>query len=240
MNIGVSKVINNYSNKNKIISFSLLLVATLLIFLIAEAIRELLHSYDLHSMFVSFCAGFILFIPLVSLVLHPLYFSQQENTPALELSSFMVNLGLVMVVQMVCFLIWMTDAVAVYSIYVDQTSFLAKAFNINAQNRGDLSYQFYWANLFLAWFFSCLSIVIGILPCIVARINNNGVVKNFVTAFVFAKKHKKKIALYALLLALTVTMTLLYAKYLFLILFPIVLNRVFSGIYSSYFLMAEQ
>jgi len=237
----VSRNINK-SNKSitKAICYSLLFVSTLMIFFIAEIIRSALATYELSSMFVSFCAGFILFVPLVALVLHPLAFNRNKADVPFYFSAFVTNLGLVVVVQIVCFLIWMTDAVAIYSIYVDQTSFLAKAFNITAKNRTDFSEQFYWANLLLAWFFALLSLVIGILPCLVARVKNVGVVSNFVSAFSFAKTHKLNIAVYALLLSLSVVMPLLYGKYLFLIMFPIVLSLVFFKIVKEYLLFNSQ
>ncbi len=236
----LEKPINHNKNITKAICYSLLFVFTLTIFVIAQIIEKTLISYDLNSMFVSFCAGFILFIPLLSLVLHPLAFNKDTTEIPFHFSAFVTNLGLVMVVQMLCFLIWMTDAVAIYSIYVDQTSFLAKAFNINAQNRADFSEHFYWANLFLAWFFAAISLVIGILPCLNARINNSGVVSNFVLAFSFAKTTKINIALYALLLSMSVVLPLLYAKYLFLVLFPVVLSIVFYQIVKEYHLFNSQ
>jgi len=229
-------IVNHNRNITKAICYGLLCISTLMIFFIAQTIQSALVSYELSSMFVSFCSGFILFIPLVGLVLHPIAFNHENTDIPFHFSAFVSNLGLVVVVQVVCFIIWMTDAVAVYSIYVDQTSFLAKAFNINAQNRADLSEQFYWANLLLAWFFACLSLVIGILPCLIARVKNIGVVSNFVSAFYFAKTNKLKIALYGLILSLSVVMPLLYAKYLFLVIFPTVLSVTFFQIVKEYLL----
>ena len=216
--------------------YGLLFLFTLMIFFIAEVIREVLKTYELSSMFVSFCAGFILFIPLITLVLHPLSFNQKETNTPFHFSAFVANLGLVVVVQVVCFLIWMTDAIAVYSIYVDQSSFLAKTFNINAHNKADFSRHFYWANLFLAWFFACLTLVIGILPCIISRIKNTGVVSNFVIAFSFAKANKMRIVLYGLLLSISVVLPLLYSKYLFLNVFPVLLSLLFFQIVKEYLL----
>ena len=237
----MSKNTVNRNNKiTKTICYSLLVVSTLMIFFIAEVIQTLLLSYELSSMFVSFCAGFILFTPLVALVLHPLSFNQNKTDVPFHFSAFVTNLGLVIVVQIVCFLIWMTDAVAIYSIYVDQTSFLAKAFNINAQNRENFSEHFYWANLLLAWFFAGLSLVIGILPCLIARVKNGGVVSNFVSAFSFAKSNKITIAIYSLILSLSVVMPLLYEKYMFLIIFPIVLSLVFFKMVKQYLLFNSQ
>ena len=66
---------NNEAPTNKILSYSLLAFSTLAIFTIAEVICFYLSAYELNSMFISFCADFILFIPLVSLVLHPLILS---------------------------------------------------------------------------------------------------------------------------------------------------------------------
>lgn len=227
-------IVTPQNKQARIISFSLLFVFTVLIFLIAQAIQTTLSAYDLNSMYISFCAGFILFVPLVSLTLHPWFFSLQRDCKPFQFSEFIVNLGLVVVVQLVCFLIWMTDAIAVYSIYVDQNSFLAKAFNINAQTKGGFSQHFYWANLLLAVIFSYLSIFIGILPCVIARIKSEGVVRNFVAAFSFVKRYKANIFLYSLLLALSVTLPLLYAKYLFLVTFPIALSFVFYQVSKRY------
>lgn len=178
-------------------------------------------------MYVSFCAGFILFTPLVVLVLHPLIFVEKVDKTHSHFSVLMKNVGLVSLVQCLFFLIWMTDAIAVYSIYVDQNSFLAKAFNINRENSADFSTEFLWFNLFLAWFFSLLSLVLGVMPCLIARIDNNGVVKNFVAGFSFAKKYKAKFAFAAFALAGSTLMPLLYMKYLFIFSFPIVVVSVF-------------
>ena len=232
--------INHNKNITKIICYGLLFIFTLTIFFIAEFIRTTLATYELDSMFVSFCAGFILFIPLVGLVLHPLIFNRNKVEVPFHFSDFVTNLGLVMMVQMLCFLIWMTDAIAVYSIHVDQTSFLAKAFNINAQNRADFSEHFYWANLFLAWFFATISLVIGILPCLNARLNNIGVVNNFVLAFSFTKNNKTNISLYALILSLSIVLPLLYAKYSFLVIFPLTLSIVFYQLVKEYLLFNSQ
>lgn len=178
-------------------------------------------------MYVSFCAGFILFTPLVVLVLHPLIFVEKVDKTHSYFSVLMKNVGLVSLVQCLFFLIWMTDAIAVYSIYVDQNSFLAKAFSINRENSADFSAEFFWFNLFLAWFFALLSLVLGVMPCLIARIDNNGVVKNFVAGFSFAKKYKAKFALAALALAAATLMPLLYMKYLFIFSFPLVVVSVF-------------
>ena len=69
----------NQLTKNRMVSGLLLMVASLLIFTIAQTIETLLIEYELSSMYISFCAGFILFIPLVSLVLHPLLFNDVED-----------------------------------------------------------------------------------------------------------------------------------------------------------------
>lgn len=136
----------------------------------------------------------------------------------------------------------MTDAVAIYSIYVDQTSFLAKAFNIDVQNRENFSEQFYWGNLLLAWFLAGLSlvVVVGILLCLISRVKNGGVVSNFVSAFFFAKADKFNIAIYSLILSLSVVMPLLYEKYLFLVIFPIVLSLVFFKMVKQFLLFNSQ
>ena len=230
------KAKKNTKINTKIMCYGLLFLFTLMIFFIAEVIRATLITYELSSIFVSFCAGFILFIPLITLVLHPLAFNQNETKTLFHFSAFVANLGLVVVVQVVCFLIWMTDAIAVYSIYVDQSSFLAKAFNINTHDKADFSRHFYWTNLLLAWFFACLTLVIGILPCIISRIKNIGVVSNFVIAFSFAKVNKKRIILYGLLIAISIVLPLLYSKYLFLIVFPAILSLLFFQIVKEYLL----
>lgn len=218
----------------KIISYGLLIIATLIIFSLSEVIRYYLSSYALNAMFLSFCSGFILFIPLVSLVLHPIFFSKDSDLAPLKMSAFLGNIGLVVVVQFLCFLIWMTDAVALYSIYVDQNSFLAKAFNIKFAARSDLSLEFYWFNLVLAYFFALLSLVIGILPCLISRIRNTGVVGNFVSAFVFSKHHKRQLLLYSFIFVCSVVLPLLYFKYLFLLCFPLVLLIVFAKLKQEY------
>jgi hypothetical protein len=219
--------------KNRIISATLLIIASLLIFAIAQTIETLLIEYELSSMYISFCAGFILFIPLVSLVLHPLLFNDVEDKQA-QKSTLMMNVGLVMVVQGLFFLIWMTDAIAIYSMYVDSNSFLAKAFNISSDHKGAFSKEFFWANLLLAWFFSLLSLVVGLLPCLIARLKNLGVVGNFVSAFQFAKVNKLSLIVYAFYLAFSAVMPLMYAKYLFIVLFPLTLVWAFLNISKSY------
>jgi len=143
------------------------------------------------------------------------------------------------VVQFLCFLIWITDAIALYSLYVDQHSFLAKVFDIKTQARGDMTFEFYCFNFALAWLFALLSLVIGVLPCLIARLHNYGVVGDFVASFSFAKKHKAALCLYAFLIAITVLLPLLYAKYLFLIIFPVVLVLVFTRLNKSYLLCSE-
>ncbi len=219
--------------KNRIISATLLVIATLLIFAIAQTIEALLIAYELSSMYISFCAGFILFIPLVSLVLHPLLFNDVEDKQA-QKSTLIMNVGLVMVVQGLFFLIWMTDAIAIYSMYVDSNSFLAKAFNINSDNKGTFSKEFFWANLLLAWLFSFLSLVVGLLPCLIARLKNLGVVGNFVSAFQFAKVNKFSLTVYAFYLAFSAVIPLMYAKYLFIVLFPLTLLWAFLNISKRY------
>ena len=218
----------------KMFSYALLLFSTLVIFAIAQAISVLLNNYDLNSMYVSFCAGFILFTPLVSLLLHPLVFVEKENEERSQLSILMANFALVLVVQCLFFLIWITDAVVVYSIYVDQNSFLAKSFNIISENQSNLSIEFYWANLFLAWFFALLSLILGVMPCLIARVNNQGVVNNFVSSFTYAKQHKITLALAGLCIAMAVVLPLLYIKFLFLLSFPIALTGVFLHLSRSF------
>jgi hypothetical protein len=206
--------------------------------MIAQTIHKYLIGYNLGSMYISFCAGFILFIPLVSLVLHPLIFIEKSDSGHSNFSILMKNAGLVLLVQGLFFLIWITDAIAIYSIYVDQNSFLAKAFNINSVNNADLSNEFFWFNLFLAWLFSLVSLVIGIMPCMVARIDNNGVVKNFVASFYFAKKYKHQFTLAALIIAVSAVIPLIYMKYLFFISFPLTLTTVF--LYFSKVLLTQK
>ena len=224
------------NSRMKIVSYALLLFSTLVIYSIAQGISLLLKNYELSSMYISFCAGFILFTPLVSLLLHPLIFTDMSNKGRLQLSILMANFGLVLVVQCLFFLIWITDAIVVYSLYVDQNSFLAKSFGIASESKGNLGVEFYWANLFLAWFFALLSLVLGVMPCLIARIDNKGVVNNFVASFAYAKQFKVQFSFAALCLAMAVVMPLLYMKYMFLLVFPVVLASVFlylSRLYSS-------
>jgi len=233
-----------YNNKNqptflvKSSCYGLLILSTVLIFSIAQTIHFYLSYYELSSMYVSFCAGFVLFTPLIVLVLHPLIFIEKTTETHSHFSVLMKNAGLVLLVQGLFFIIWMTDAIAVYSIYIDQNSFLAKAFNINRKNSADLSTEFFWFNLFLAWLFSLVSLVLGIMPCLMARIDNNGVVKNFVAGFLFAKKYKVKFVFAAFSIAVAVIIPLLYMKYLFLISFPIVVASVF--LYFSNLLLIQK
>lgn len=223
----------NQLTKNRIVSGLLLMIASLLIFTIAQTIETLLIEYELSSMYISFCAGFILFIPLVSLVLHPLLFNDVEDKLARK-SALIKNVGLVIVVQGLFFLIWITDAIAIYSIYVDSNSFLAKAFNISSDNKGTFSKEFFLANLLLAWLFSFLSLVVGLLPCLIARLKNLGVVGNFVSAFQFAKVNKLQLTVYAFYLAFSAVIPLMYANYLFIILFPLTLVWAFVNISNRY------
>ncbi len=205
-----------------------------MIFFISQVIQSYLTAYNLTTMYISFCAGFILFIPLVSLFLHPLLVNKEGNSETFHFNALLANIGLVCVVQFLCFLIWMTDAVALYSLYVDQDSFLAKAFDIKTQARGDMTFEFYCFNFILAWIFALLSIIVGVLPCLIARLDNFGVVGDFVAAFSFAKKHKGLMCLYALLIASSVLLPLLYGKYLFLVLFPTALIWVFVRLNKRY------
>ncbi|MDO6445942.1 hypothetical protein Q4493_09175 [Colwellia sp. 1_MG-2023] len=217
---------NSLSLKVKLTCFSLLAFATLIIFVIAQSINFYLNQYELSAMYISFCAGFILFIPLVSLILHPVIYNGENDHENSSLSVLFANAGLVLVIQILFFLIWMTDAVALYSIYVDQNSFLAKAFNIKSENQSDLSAHFYWMNIFLAWLFAWLSLIIGVIPCLIARIDNQGVVKNFVASFSFFKRFKLTVFLSALLIALTTVLSLLYFHYVFLLSFPVTLTVI--------------
>jgi hypothetical protein len=227
INLSGSHILNS-----KIVSIGLLIFSTISIFVIAEVIRFYLNAYELNSMFISFCAGFILFVPLVSLVLHPLMLSMFGEK--LKRSSIWANVGLVVVVQMLFFLIWMTDAIAVYSIYVDQTSFLAKALNITSENRADLSGEYYWANLLLAWIFAYLSLVIGVLPCLIARINPQGIVGNVVSAFSYMKPRKLFFLVLSLAISMSVVLPLLYIPYGFLITFPVIFACCFIYLAQRY------
>jgi len=185
-------------------------------------------------MYISFCAGFILFIPLVSLLLHPLIINKEGIRETFHFSALLANIGLVCVVQLLCFLIWMTDAIALYSLYVDQESFLAKVFDIKTQARGDMTFEFYCFNFILAWLFALLSMIVGVLPCLIARLDNYGVVGDFVAAFLFSKKHKALMCLHALLITSSILLPLLYGKYLFLVLFPCVIIWVFVCLNKKY------
>lgn len=219
---------------NKLLSYGMVIFASLVIFSISQAIAFYLQAYELNKMYISFAAGFILFVPLVSLVLHPLLINKNGRQETFHLSSLLANIGLVCVVQFLCFLIWITDAIALYSLYVDQNSFLAQVFDINTQAKGDMTFEFYCFNFILAWFFALLSITIGVLPCLIARLDNLGVVGDFVAAFSFAKRHKLQLAVFAMLLATSVLLPLLYAKYLFLLLFPSILVFIFTRLNKSY------
>jgi len=226
--------ISSQITANKFTSYALLFFATIVIFLISQVIQNYLAAYELDTMFISFCAGFILFIPLVSLVLHPLLLNREGKEEVFHFSTLLANIGLICVVQFLCFLIWMTDAIALYSMYVDQNSFLAKVFDIQTHARGDMTFEFYCFNFALAWLFSLLSLVIGVLPCLIARLHNYGVVGDFVAAFSFAKKYKLSVSMYAMLISITVLLPLLYAKYLFLLLFPMVLIATFTRLNKAY------
>ena len=225
-----------FSSENKM-SYALLFFASLVIFFISQVIQFYLNAYDFTSMYISFCAGFILFIPLVSLVLHPLIFNREGKRETFHFSHLLSNIGLVCVIQFLCFLIWITDAIALYSLYVDQNSFLAKTFNIQTQVKGDMTFEFYCFNFALAWIFSFLSMVVGVLPCLIARLDNLGVVGNFVTSLSFAKKHKALLCLFALVISTSVLLSLLYAKYLFLVLFPVILVWIFTYLNKTYLVL---
>lgn len=223
----VENVRNKQTMHLRVTAYALLLLATLVIYAIAQGIILLLKNYELSSMYISFCAGFILFTPLVSLLLHPLVFVNKSNDARSQLSILMTNFALVLVIQCLFFLIWITDAIVIYSLYVDQNSFLAKSFNIVSENKSNLSVEFYWANIVLAWFFALLSLILGVIPCLIARVDNKGIVNNFVASFTFAKRHKLAFLLAGLCIAMSVVLPLLYVKYLFLIAFPLVLITVF-------------
>jgi hypothetical protein len=227
--------LSRFSSEN-FVSYGLVFFASLVIFFIAQIIQFYLGTYDFTTMYISFCAGFILFIPLVSLVLHPLIVNKYGKRETFHFRDLLANIGLVCVIQFLCFLIWITDAIALYSLYVDQNSFLAKAFDIKTQAKGDMTFEFYCFNFLLAYVFSFLSMVIGILPCLIARLDNLGVVSNFVTALSFSKKHKRILGFYALIITGSVLLTLLYAKYLFLVLFPLVLVWIFTRLNEAYLL----
>lgn len=222
------------NKRGKIVSFALLLFSTIVIYAIAQGITLLLNNYELSSMYISFCAGFILFTPLVSLVLHPLVFVEKSSDGRSQLSILMANFALVLVIQCLFFLIWITDAIVVYSLYVDQNSFLAKSFNIVSENKSNLSTEFYWANLVLGWFFAWLSLILGIMPCLIARVDNQGVVNNFVASFAYVKQNKVPLLIASFCIAMGVVLPLLYIKYLFLIVFPLVLITVFLYLSRSF------
>lgn len=230
----------SYFSSENAVSYALVFIASLVIFFISQIIQFYLGVYEFTTMYISFCAGFILFIPLVSLVLHPLLLNKVGKRETFHFKDLLTNIGLVCVVQFLCFLIWITDAIALYSLYVDQNSFLAKMFDIKTQTKGDMTFEFYCFNFVLAWIFSLLSMIVGILPCLIARLDNFGVVGNFVTAFSFAKKHKGMLSLYALLITGSVLLALLYAKYLFLIAFPSVLVWCFTQLNKAYLLSSKK
>ena len=56
-------------------------------------------------MYISFCAGFILFIPLVSLVLHPLLVNKAGQRETFHIRVLLASIGLICVVQFLCFII---------------------------------------------------------------------------------------------------------------------------------------
>ena len=233
--VSESLSLSRFSSEN-IVSYGLVFFASLVIFSISQIMQFYLGAYNFTTMYISFSAGFILFIPLVSLVLHPLLINKEGKRETVQFRDLLANIGLVCVVQFLCFLIWITDAIALYSLYVDQNSFLAKVFDIKTQAKGDMTFEFYCFNFVLAWVFSLLSMVVGILPCMIARLDNFGVVGNFVASFSFAKRQKRMLCLYAFLIASSVLLTLLYAKYLFLVLFPITLVWVFTRLNKTYLL----
>ena len=223
----------------KTVSYGLVFFASLVIFFISQVIQSYLSAYNLSLMYISFTAGFILFIPLVSLVLHPLLVNRAGQRETFHIRALFANIGLICVVQFLCFLIWITDAITLYSLYVDQNSFLAKVFAIKTQARGDLTFEFYCFNFVLAWLFSLLSMIVGVLPCLIARLDNLGLVGDFVAAFSFAKSQLLLISLYALLIVSAVLLPLLYAKYLFVVVFPIVLVVIFTRLNKDYLLWSK-
>ena len=223
----------------KTVSYGLVFFASLVIFFISQVIQSYLSAYNLSLMYISFTAGFILFIPLVSLVLHPLLVNRAGQRETFHIRALLANIGLICVVQFLCFLIWITDAITLYSLYVDQNSFLAKVFAIKTQARGDLTFEFYCFNFVLAWLFSLLSMIVGVLPCLIARLDNLGLVGDFVAAFSFAKSQLLLISLYALLIVSAVLLPLLYAKYLFVVVFPIVLVLIFTRLNKDYLLWSK-
>ena len=223
----------------KTVSYGLVFFASLVIFFISQVIQSYLSAYNLSLMYISFTAGFILFIPLVSLVLHPLLVNKAGQRETFHIRALLANIGLICVVQFLCFLIWITDAITLYSLYVDQNSFLAKVFAIKTQARGDLTFEFYCFNFVLAWLFSLLSMIVGVLPCLIARLDNLGLVGDFVAAFSFAKSQLLLISLYALLIVSAVLLPLLYAKYLFVVVFPIVLVVIFTRLNKDYLLWSK-
>ena len=221
------------------VSYGLVFFASLVIFFISQVIQFYLSAYNLSLMYISFTAGFILFIPLVSLVLHPLLVNRAGQRETFHIRALLANIGLICVVQFLCFLIWITDAITLYSLYVDQNSFLAKVFAINTEARGDLTFEFYCFNFVLAWLFSLLSMIVGVLPCLIARLDNLGLVGDFVAAFSFAKSQLLVMSLYALLIVSAVLLPLLNAKYLFLLVFPVVLVVIFTRLNKDYLLWSK-
>lgn len=226
LNKTIQTTVTLSTQKARLIGIALLSIATLSIFAISEGIRAMLISYDLTMLYISFVVGFILFTPLVSVVLHPFTKQPQQSDRREFRSTLLANIGLVLFVQCLFFLIWMTDAIAVYSIYVDQTSFLSQTFNIAGENKGEFSREFVIFNVFLGLFFSAISIVVGVVPCLFARIDNKGIIGNFIASFSFFKRTKLHLAWYALLITCSVLLPLMFIKYIFLISFPYALYIV--------------
>ena len=81
--------------------------------------------------------------------------------------------------------------------------------------------------------------IVGVLPCLIARLDNLGLVGDFVAAFSFAKSQLLVISLYALLNVNAVLLLLLYAKYLFLLIFPVVLMVIFTRLNKDYLLWSK-
>lgn len=78
--------------------------------------------------------------------------------------------------------------------------------------------------------------IVDVLPCFIARLNNFGLVGGFVAAFAFAKSQLLVMCLYALLIVSSVLLPLLYAKYLFLLIFPVVQEVIFIFLNKDYLL----
>ena len=80
--------------------------------------------------------------------------------------------------------------------------------------------------------------IVDVLPCFIARLDNFGLVGGFVAAFAFAfaKSQLLVMCLYALLIVSSVLLPLLYEKYLFLLIFPVVQEVIFIFLNKDYLL----